>query len=81
MKKCSECGKKINFLRSYYHPILGKNYYVCDNCYNYINKGLEYYKKCLYEGRENHKKECYFWDKEKKRCKNEKYFKAMKKEI
>ena len=80
MKKCSECGEKISIMTSHYHPISGKDKLVCSKCYNYIKQGLEFYNKCLSHGRENHKKECYFWDKTKKKCKNEKFFKKLKKE-
>ncbi|GAI81199.1 unnamed protein product [marine sediment metagenome] len=44
-----------------------------------MDKSLEFYNKCLFEGRENHKKECYFWDSEKNRCRNEEYFKNINK--
>ena len=60
MGNCSECGKKLRFWDGYRHPILGKKYLLCSNCYDLIDKSLEFYNKCLFEGRENHKKECYF---------------------
>ena len=79
MENCSECGKKLRFLEGYRHPILGKEYLLCSNCYDLIAEGLEFYKKCLFKGRENHKKECYFWDSEKNKCRNEEYFKNINK--
>lgn len=79
MKSCSECGKKLRFWEGYIHPIQGRNYLVCSNCFDYINTGKKFYQKCLFEGRKNHKSECYFWDSKKKKCKNEKYFKDMDK--
>jgi hypothetical protein len=79
MKICSECGKKLRFFEGFIHPALGKNYLVCYKCYDYINKGMEFYRECLLEGRHNHKKECYFWDNKKRRCKNEQYFKNFTK--
>jgi len=77
MKNCSECGKKLRFFEGYIHPILGKKYLICKKCLDFINRSMGFYKKCLFEGRQNHKKECYFWDARKKKCKNEKYFKKF----
>ncbi|KYK25342.1 hypothetical protein AYK25_09570 [Thermoplasmatales archaeon SM1-50] len=75
MEKCSECGKKLRFFEGHIHPLRGKQYLVCSACFDYIIKSIAFYNICLFKGRENHKKECYFWDKEKKRCRNEEYFK------
>jgi len=77
MGNCSECGKKLRFWQGYTHPIKGEKYLICNNCFDYINESREFFKKCLFEGRQNHKNECYFWDSENKKCKNEKYFKNM----
>ena len=79
MGNCSECGKKLRFWKGYRHPILGKTYLLCSNCYDLIDKSLEFYNKRLFEGTGNHKKECYFWDSEKNRCRNEEYFKNINK--
>ena len=75
---CYECGKKLRFFEGYRHPIQGKNFLVCGNCFNKITMGIGFFNKCLFEGRQNHKNECYFWDAEKKKCKNENYFKNRK---
>ena len=77
MGNCTECGKKLRFWEGYRHPVRGKEYLVCSNCFDVIAKGIKFYNKCLFEGRQNHKNECYFWDSENNRCKNEKYFKNM----
>ena len=74
MKYCYECGKKLRFFEGCIHPTLGKKYLVCYKCFNFISISVEFYKKCLFEGRQNHKKECYFWDSKKNKCRNEKYF-------
>ncbi len=79
MGNCSEGGKKLRFWEGYRHSILGKKYLLCSNCYDLMDKSLEFYNKCLFEGRENHKKEYYFWDSEKNRCRNEEYFKNINK--
>ena len=78
MRNCSECGRKLRFWEGYRHPVQGKNYLVCSCCFNFIDKGVEIYRKCLYEGRQNYKNKCYFWDPENNRCKNEKYFIPIK---
>ena len=75
MKYCCECGKKLRCFEGYIHPILGKKNLVCYKCLNHINISMEFYKNCLFNGRQDHKKECYFWDSKKKKCRNEKYFK------
>jgi len=77
MGNCSECGKKLRFWKGYRHLVLGEKYLVCSDCFDVIDKSIEFYNKCLFEGRQNHKNECYFWDSEKNKCKNEKYFKNM----
>jgi len=79
MGNCSECGKKLRFYEGYIHPLRGKKYVVCSACFDTIMKGIVFYNTCLFKGRENHKKECYFWDTQTKRCRNETYFQASKK--
>jgi hypothetical protein len=78
MVNCCECGKKLRFFDGYRHPIQGKKTLICKNCFEKISKSIEFYNICLFEGRQNHKNECYFWDVEKKKCKNENYFKNSK---
>jgi hypothetical protein len=79
MGNCSECGKKLRFFEAHRHPIRGEKYLVCSDCFDVIKKSIEFYNTCLFEGRQNHRKECYFWDSEKKECKNEQYYKKMNK--
>jgi len=79
MGSCSECGKKLRFYEGYIHPLHGKKNLVCNACFDTIMKGIAFYNTCLFKGRENHKKECYFWDTQMKRCRNEAYFQAKKK--
>jgi len=79
MSSCSECGKKLRLYEGYIHPLRGKKYLVCRACFEYITQGIAFYNTCLFEGRENHKKECYFWDAQTKRCRNEAYFQSRKK--
>ena len=77
MRNCSECGKKLRFWEAYKHPLRGEKYLICNDCLSFINKSINFYKKCLFEGRQSHKKECYFWDSKIKKCKNEKSFKNL----
>ena len=79
MGNCSECGKKLLFWEGFIHPIQGKKYLLCSDCFGIIYKSMKFYNKCLFIGRKNHKKECYFWDSENKKCKNEKYFTNLNK--
>ena len=74
MKKCYECGKELKFWQGYHHPLYGKTELVCSECFDFVEKSMEFYQKCLFEKRQNHKKECYFWDSKKNKCRNEKYF-------
>jgi hypothetical protein len=34
MKRCEECGKKLRLIEGYRHPILGKNFLICSNCFD-----------------------------------------------
>lgn len=72
---CEECGKRSEFLLRYSHP-LDKKKVVCGKCLDLIFKGLENYRKCLKNGKQRDI-DCYFWDKNKRKCKNEKYFKKI----
>jgi hypothetical protein len=79
MGNCSECGKKLRFYEGYIHPLRGKKNLVCNACFNTIMKGIAFYNTCLFKGRENHREECYFWDAQTKRCRNEATFKQIRK--
>ena len=41
MVKCEECGKKLNIIQRYYHPVLGTRFLVCGNCFNKVNGFME----------------------------------------
>ena len=36
--KCSECGKKIGILKSYYYPKLRRKWIFCSDCYDKIER-------------------------------------------
>jgi hypothetical protein len=45
MKECIECGKKLGIIEGYRHPILGKNYLLCRNCFDIIFESTEKYQE------------------------------------
>jgi hypothetical protein len=55
MVNCSKFGKKLRFSAGHNHPIQWENHLICRKCFDVINKSIEFYKKCLFEGRQNHK--------------------------
>lgn len=40
MNKCEECGKKLDFLEGYSHPILGKKILVCGRCFVKLDESV-----------------------------------------
>jgi hypothetical protein len=40
MKKCYECGKKLQFWEGYHHPILGKRELVCKECFDILEESI-----------------------------------------
>ena len=72
-QRCEECGKRLGLLQIYTHP-LDRKKVVCSKCLDLMLKGLENYRRCLKNGKK-HDINCYFWDKHKHKCKNEKYLK------
>ena len=47
MKKCYECGKEMKFLECYYHPVLGKQVFVCSNCFTKLEVSMEQYRQFI----------------------------------
>ena len=45
MKFCEECGKKLGYFEGYYHPALGKEYFLCRSCFDVIYKSVEEWRK------------------------------------
>jgi hypothetical protein len=41
MGKCTECKKNIGFFKAYRHPTMGRNYYVCKDCFDKVSKSEE----------------------------------------
>jgi DNA-binding Lrp family transcriptional regulator len=46
--RCSECGKKLGFLKGYHHPVKGHDKCVCGICWNKIEKSEEKYSNFIY---------------------------------
>jgi recombinational DNA repair protein (RecF pathway) len=44
MKHCYECGKSLKFWEGYYHPTMGKNRFICWNCFQKIDQSIEQYR-------------------------------------
>jgi hypothetical protein len=47
MKKCVECGKNVGFFQSYRHPVRGKDYYICNDCYDKISASVDQYREFI----------------------------------
>ena len=46
-KYCYECGKKISFWESRFHPVLGKKERVCSDCFSIVEESLENYRNFI----------------------------------
>jgi len=40
MVECEECGKKLGILEGYHHPVLGKRFLVCGNCFVKVDESI-----------------------------------------
>ena len=47
MHECEECGKKLGFIEGYRHPVMGKNYLLCRNCFDTVSESVEKYQKFI----------------------------------
>jgi len=47
MHECIECGKKLGFIEGYRHPVMGKDYLVCRNCFDTISASVEKYQEFI----------------------------------
>lgn len=47
MKSCMECGKKLGTLQGYYHPTMGKEYFLCGHCFNKVSESVERYMEFI----------------------------------
>jgi DNA-directed RNA polymerase subunit RPC12/RpoP len=43
MKECMECGKNLGIIEGYRHPIMGKDYLLCNNCFDTVFESVEKY--------------------------------------
>ncbi|MBU0497967.1 MAG: hypothetical protein KKC68_00140 [Candidatus Thermoplasmatota archaeon] len=44
LKYCYECGERITFWKSRFHPVRGKKVLVCLHCFEVIQESLEKYQ-------------------------------------
>ncbi len=47
MKECVECGKKLGIIEGYRHPVMGRDYLLCRNCFDTVSASIEKYKEFL----------------------------------
>jgi ribosomal protein S14 len=47
MKECVECGKKLGIIEGYRHPVMGKDYLLCRNCYDTLCGSVEKWKEFI----------------------------------
>jgi hypothetical protein len=47
MKECVECGKNLGIIEGYRHPIMGKEYLLCSNCFNTVFESVEKYREFI----------------------------------
>ena len=53
-KYCYECGKKITFWKSQFHPVRGKKVRVCPQCFDVVLESLEKYQAFVLNDLDNH---------------------------
>jgi hypothetical protein len=47
MVECNECGKRLGFVDGYRHPVKGKKYQVCSNCFDSVNESVILWREFL----------------------------------
>ncbi len=47
MKTCWECGKRLGILQGYYHPVMGREYFVCGTCLETVSESVEKYQEFI----------------------------------
>jgi hypothetical protein len=41
MKECMKCGKKLGIIEGYRHPTMGKDYLLCNSCFDTVSVSVE----------------------------------------
>jgi hypothetical protein len=47
MVECNECGKRLGFVDSYRHPVKGKQYPVCNSCFDSVNESVNQWREFI----------------------------------
>jgi len=47
MKDCVECGKKLGIIEGYRHPTMGKEYLVCNHCFDTVNASVDTWREVV----------------------------------
>jgi len=47
MKECIKCGKNLGIIEGYRHPAMGKDYFLCRNCFDTIFESVEKYREFI----------------------------------
>jgi hypothetical protein len=47
MKGCMECGKNLGIMEGYYHPTMGKEYFLCSTCFDTVMDSVEKYREFI----------------------------------
>ncbi|KYK24735.1 hypothetical protein AYK25_01520 [Thermoplasmatales archaeon SM1-50] len=47
MKECVQCGKKLGVFEGYRHPIMGKQYLLCNSCFDPVFESVERYREAV----------------------------------
>jgi len=42
-----ECGKKLGITEGYYHPTMGKEYFLCSKCFDAVFESVENYREFI----------------------------------
>jgi hypothetical protein len=45
MKECMECQKKLGIIEGYRHPTMGKDYLLCNSCFDTVFESVEKYRE------------------------------------
>ena len=42
-----ECGKNLGIMEGYYHPTMGKEYFLCSTCFDTVMDSAEKYREFI----------------------------------
>jgi len=47
MKDCVECGKKLGIIEGYRHPTMGKEYLICNHCFDTVIASVDTWQEAV----------------------------------